>query len=214
MPTPRKTPAPKTPTKRAPRRATPDAYVNATDERKLSGIAAKRAQLRGEDGPQVDPYAPTVWGTQEASGSLVDLVLPSGQVCLAQRPGPEGLMAAGLLNDLDMIATVLPKVSGGKGETFDASQLMKNRVMMKQAMDLMNRVTVHVVIKPELHDEPDNPADREPGKIYPSSVSMEDKSFLFNWAVGGTRDLAKFRREFTESVASVDAGEGSALPAE
>lgn len=200
MPTPRKTTAKSTATKKAPTKRAP---AKAEPAR---GIAAKRAQVRGEDGTHVDPYAPLVWGSDTAQGTLQDLELPSGQLCLAQRPGPEGLMAAGLLDDLDMLATVLPKVMGGKSgkKDFDATQVLKNPEMLRQAMRLMDRVVVHVVIKPELSPEPEDPADRELGKIYPSSVSMEDKTFIFNWAVGGTRNLQSFRQQLEESVAGVE----------
>lgn len=210
MPTPRKAKDATPPHKRTPRKAA------ATPVTGLTGIAAKRAQLRGEDSTKVDPYAPTVWGADDAQGTLVDLELPSGQVVLAQRPGPEGLMAAGLLDDLDMLATILPKVMGGASaaKKFDATSVMKNPKMMGEAIKLMNRVVVHVVIKPELTPEPDDPTQKVKGNIYPSSVGQDDKMFIFNWATGGTRDLATFRSQLTESVASVDAGSDVELPTE
>lgn len=212
MPTQRKTTEKKTPAKRAPARRRTTTEVPSQP---LSTIAAKRAQTRGEDGPRVDPYAPTAWGAEDSAGALVDLDLPSGQRCLVQRPGPQGLMAAGLLNDLDMLSTVLPKVMGGKGkkDDFDAAELMRNPAMIAQAMKLVDRVIVHVVQKPVLTPEPDDPADKERGKIYPSSISMEDKTFIFNWAVGGTRDLKRFRQQYEASVADVDTGEDVEDPA-
>jgi hypothetical protein len=205
MPTPRKT-------QKAPAKKTSPRTRRAAEQApaRPAGIAAKRAQTRGEDGPVIDPYAPTSWGSEDSSGSLVDLDLPSGQRCLAQRPGPEGLMTAGLLDDLDMLSTVLPKVMGGRSSAkkFDAGELLRNPEMVKQAVALMNRVVVHVVVKPEITPEPADPQDKERGKIYPSSVSMDDKSFIFNWAVGGTRDLQRFRDELEGSVADVESGEG------
>jgi len=184
-----------------------------TDKRKTvrsQGIAAQRAQVLGEDRAGNDPYAPTVWGSAESLGTLQDLVLPSGQRCLAQRPGPEGLMAAGLLDDLDMLAGALPKASGaGKPSTpkFDPEVVMADPAMMRQAMALINRVTVFVVVKPEITIEPEDPRDKELGKIYPSSISLEDRMFLFNWVVGGTSNLEQFRQQLDESVASVESGE-------
>jgi hypothetical protein len=204
MPTPRKTTtAKKAPAKRAPRKAAEPTTPAP------SSIAAKRAQMRGEDGVRVDPYAPTIWGSEDNSGALQDLVLPSGQTVLVQRPGPQGLMQAGMLDDLDMLSTILPKIMGGKGakgksKELDPTIIMKNPQMLAQAMKLMDRVLVHVVIKPELTPEPDDPTDKERGKIYPSSVSMQDKTFIFNWAVGGTRDLERFREQYEESVAGVE----------
>lgn len=208
MPSPRKTTTAKAPTKRAPRKATTAVPPRpSNDGPNVSGIAAKRAQVRGEDGPGIDPYAPFVWGSEDNSGALQDLDLPSGQRVLVQRPGPAGLMQAGMLDDLDMLSTILPKIMGGKGKAkkdVDPSIIMQNPAMLTQAMKLMDRVLIHVVIKPELTPEPDDPADKERGKIYPSTVSIQDKTFIFNWAVGGTRDLERFREQYEESVASVE----------
>lgn len=179
----------------------------SNDGPKVSPIAAKRAKARGADMPGSDPYAPTVWGSEDNSGALVDLQLPSGQVVLAQRPGPQGLMAAGMLDDLDVLSTILPKIMGGKkDQQFDPSVIVKNPAMLREAMKLMDRVLVHVVQKPVLTPEPDDPRDKERGKIYPSSVGQQDKAFIFNWAVGGTQDLARFQSEYAESVAGVDTG--------
>lgn len=208
MPTPRKT----TPVKKAaPRKRTPAVERNDPTTAPTS-MAAKRAQMRGGDREALDPYAPTVWGSEESSGALVDLELPSGQLCLAQRPGPEGLMTAGLLDDLDMISTVLPKIMGGKGKSGKAatpnlSHMVKNSAALGEMIKLVDRVAVFVVVKPVITPEPEDPADRERGKIYPSSIDLNDKMFLFNWAVGGTRDLATFRGELAESVASMESGE-------
>lgn len=194
MPTPRKTTAKKsTPRKATPRTTSP-------------GIAEKRRQIKGEDGPQLDPYAPTVWGGEDAAGTLVDLQLPSGQMCLAQKPGPEGLMAAGLLDDFDTLATLMPRV-GAQKKNFNPEHLIKDPETIKKALRLMDRVLLYVVIKPELTPEPDDPRLRERGKIYPSSVALEDKTFIFNWAAGGTRNLAQFRQVTEESVAGMESVE-------
>lgn len=191
---------PKAPAKkRAPRKAT-------TTPPPVTGIAAKRAQMRGEDGTAHDPYAPTVWGEQAAAGQLEDLELPSGQLCLVQRPSPESLMTAGLLDDLDMVAAALPQMNGGKGKGLPP-QAENNPTLLKQTITLVDRIAVHIVVKPEITPDPANPADKEIGKIYPSSIALEDRMFLLNYAVGGSRDIARFREELAERVASVDAGE-------
>ena len=203
MPTSRKTtnPTPTGPVKKA---AAPRKRRTTTAEPKAAqGIAAKRAQVLGEDRNEVDPYAPTAWGADDTRGRLIDLELPSGQLCLAQKPGPEDLMAAGLLDDFDTLATALPK-KGGR-PTAAGTQLMKNPAMMQKAMALMDRVVLHVVIKPELTPEPEKPADRVVGNIYPSSISLEDKTFIMQWALGGTRDLERFRGEREALMAGVDA---------
>jgi len=213
MPTPRKTnPTPNGPVKKAPAKRVRKA---ASDKAPTQGIAAKRAQVRGEDAATLDPYAPTVWGADNAQGSLTDLELPSGQLVLAQRPGPEGLVAAGLLDDLDVLAGVMPRAGQPAAKKkVDPRALVKDSKGLAEAMKLVDRVVVHVVVKPELTPEPDQLTERQIGKIYPSSVGMEDKMFIFNWAVGGTRDLATFRQQLETNVESLADGEDVDNPAE
>lgn len=45
--------------------------------------------------------------------------------------------------------------------------------------------------------------DREPGTLYADQVKMDDKMFVFNWVLGGTRDLSKFREQLSGTVESL-----------
>lgn len=54
--------------------------------------------------------------------------------------------------------------------------------------------------------------DRDPEYLYTDKVSMEDKSYIFNVAVGGSRDLQQFREEFGDAVATVQPGEDVGVP--
>lgn len=51
-------------------------------------------------------------------------------------------------------------------------------------------------------------ADRDPDLLYADNVDLDDKIFVFNFAVGGTRDLERFRREQAASLASISGGQG------
>jgi hypothetical protein len=45
-------------------------------------------------------------------------------------------------------------------------------------------------------------------------VDSDDKMFIMNWAMGGTRDLERFRRQHRASVDRVSAGQGESHSAQ
>lgn len=50
--------------------------------------------------------------------------------------------------------------------------------------------------------------ERDPNVLYVDQVSMEDKVFVFQWALGGTSNLEQFRKEHRANVESVANGQG------
>jgi hypothetical protein len=153
-------------------------------------------------------YAPTAWGS--STGAVAeDITCPSGQRCLARRPGAEGLLRAGVIHDLDFLSTVveekhIKRVQGGKPNV-KVEEILKDPEKVDKLVHMLDRVICYVVIKPELVMTPNDVTSRKSGIIYTDMVELDDKLFLMNYAVGGTRDLERFRRELDESVASVGA---------
>jgi hypothetical protein len=96
--------------------------------------------------------------------------------------------------------------------------------MVLEMMDSMDRLLTKVVIEPRVKWHKVSEEDLGPGGylagsglsvgeevpehlrddeyIYSDDVDFEDKSFIFNYAVGGTRDLERFR---SETKATLDA---------
>lgn len=48
--------------------------------------------------------------------------------------------------------------------------------------------------------------ERDPDILYADMVDMEDKQFIFQWAIGGHSDVARFRRERDAAMGSVPQG--------
>lgn len=55
--------------------------------------------------------------------------------------------------------------------------------------------------------------EREPNVLYVDQVSMEDKVFVFQWALGGTSNLEQFREEHRANVESLADSKGIRVPA-
>jgi hypothetical protein len=153
-------------------------------------------------------YAPTAWGSQ---GGRHELELPSGQVILCKRPGPQGLMEAGLLEALDTLTAIvdgelIPKAEGQAPEIkLDPAKLMADPAKLEQMLHMMNRIVCHVVIEPQVKMTPNDITNREHGVVYTDQIDMDDKSFILQFAMGGTRDLETFRQESQAALGSMAA---------
>lgn len=195
--------------------------------------ASKKARRVTTGKPVVEPpkaetegkYAVNTWGS---IGGYEDLTVPSGQLCLVKRPGVQGLMAAGVLHNIDGLTAMvnqkhIKRVKGGPSSvapgvpdpaSLDMQSILKDPEALDSIMHTVDRVVCHVVIKPEVTMTPNDVTRRRDGVIYADMVDLVDKMFIFNFAVGGSRDLETFRGGLGEAVGSLDDGEGVEGPPE
>ncbi len=149
----------------------------------------------------------------------IELELPSGEVCLIKRPGVEGLIADGVFSDrlLPVIQKSIDAAKGGKSSSVDIDGVMADTKLMADIMQTYDKVCAKVVIAPKvvLHrretepgvweDIPDEERDDE--KVYTDEVDLDDKIFIFQFVMGGSDDLARFREQLESSMAAVPDGE-------
>jgi hypothetical protein len=164
---------------------------------------------------------------------LIDLEVPSGAMCQVRRPGPMGLMRAGILDNLDILGSLVQtdhvdRVAGKAVEPDpeaarmrQAQELLKDRTKLEAADRLMNQVVCHVVVQPELSmpevQDGDRwkwlaPEDRDAAKTYADSVDDDDKVFIFQFVVGGTADIAQFRKEREKLMAGMESQQDVPMP--
>lgn len=167
--------------------------------------------------PKTDKYAATTWAS-----NTEDLECPSGQLCLVRRVDPMKLLSDGTLHKSDMITAlvdqehVAKKSKGGKRAAAIAAEKKTENALrealadpakMQELMNMVNAIVLATVIKPELHPVPADESDREVGKVYVDSVDWFDRMFIMQFAFAGTRDVARFRREFSEYSGRLANGE-------
>jgi hypothetical protein len=165
--------------------------------------------------PDADPtgkYAPNAW-LSGGVGGLEDLTVPSGQVCLVRRPGMQGLIKAGVLHNVDSLSQIvnekhLLRVDGKATDEINMSSLLNDEQGMDEVLHVMDKVICHVVVKPEVHMTPGDVTRRQPGVVYADMVDLVDKMAIFNYAVGGTRDMESFREGLSDVVGGLEAVEG------
>lgn len=159
--------------------------------------------------PGDEKYAPTAWGGNE--GGPQDLTLPSGQLVLARKPGVQQLIVEGVLHKMDNLTSLVDSKhikKNKKGpDALNAQSLLGDPEALAGVLHTVDRVMCSVVIRPTVRMAPNDITSRQPGVIYSDTVGIEDKMFLFNWALGGSADIERFRRESAEIVGSLVPGD-------
>lgn len=182
------------------------------DRRKPAKKSSTRrtTKMVAAEASQTDPdsrYAPTTWGGD--STGLEDLRTPSGQLCQVRRPGVEGLVKAGVLHDLDSLTAIVDghvkTAKGSKVPEINVASLMHDQKSLDNVLHVADRVLCYTVVQPKIQMTPNDVTSRVSGVIYADMVDLEDKMFILNYAVGGTRDFERFRREQNDALRGVDA---------
>lgn len=171
-----------------------------------------------------------VWGQNTAIGELEELTTPSGQTCRARRIGMEGLIEAGILAHADSLTALVDskhvrKVKGAKGkadgEELNMKTIMKDPSALKPMIELCDAAVPHIVDSPRVlsaYQDVDGERvripveDRREGVVYTDMIGMEDKFWLFQWAVGDMGDVAPFRGPAADDVAGVADGADVPVP--
>ncbi|MGH9908723.1 MAG: DUF7391 family protein, partial [Pyrinomonadaceae bacterium] len=150
-----------------------------------------------------------------------DLELPSGHTALVRAVGMETFITQGLVpNDLLGVITEGLDINSGKKDE-KLKQLEKDKLLNTLVEDqeklaslfaLVDAVTIKCVVKPEVEAPPENSEDRDPDILYVDEIDMEDKFFIFNFTVGGTRQVGEFREELASVVDSTSHVKKSVRP--
>lgn len=148
------------------------------------------------------------------------LDLPSGKTCLVKVVGAQAFLRAGVIPNslLPIVSGALEQAQKGQKPQVDATDIMldvaKDPEKLAQIFEMADAVTVMTVIEPRVEPIPpvDNTTgvqlDRDPDVLYVDEVDDEDKFFIMQFAMGGSRDLERFRNELAANVDDVESGSG------
>lgn len=142
--------------------------------------------------------------------------LPSGKVALLNNPGMPAFLKSGLIpNSLIPIVTEALQQgqppSGGASKKNPLADLKPDMTMVAEILIFMDNVTVECFVEPQVHPTPGQGCkhcggveeEREDDRLYVDEIDMDDKSFVMNWAVGGTSDLKTFRSQAARGLGAV-----------
>lgn len=157
-----------------------------------------------------------------------DLDLPSGATCLVIRPGPTGLIKAGLLDSLDSLTSLVQiehiDTKDPKKMAAAAKGMMQDPKRLQEGMDLIDKVVCFVVQQPAVRMPPTEEEikeraekglpPRDPKWFYIDDVDDEDKTFIFHYVMGGSKDLERFRQEREQLLGDIPISEDIPVPAQ
>jgi hypothetical protein len=146
--------------------------------------------------------APDEW-LAAAQGEITEL--PSGKSVRVISPGMQAFINADLIPN-ELMPIILSAINAHQPpDTSDLKAVQQDPQMLLKMVDTVDRIFAYCVVEPKF--ELSVPiAERQPGVLYTDMASTEDKTFIFQLAVGGTRDLARFREEQAKELAALQAG--------
>lgn len=140
----------------------------------------------------------------------IDLELPSGNVCLAKRKTLDVFLSEGIIpNSLMGIVQQQLNAAENKDDALqgELQKLASDPEKLKDVMALSDAVVIAVVLEPKVNPKPASEEERDEDLLYVDEVDMDDKMFIFQWAVGGTASVERFREERSALVADLSGGE-------
>jgi hypothetical protein len=173
--------------------------------------------METSENPTIAPTPASAWkGKVQVEGT--DLPLPSGNVARIKQMSPQAFLSSGVLPD-PLSAIVRQAVHTKRGLPPEKIREMADDPEKIQAsLELFDRVLVHVAVMPVVKMPPkctecgeyfnvdDRHRDeglegfhtytegkRHPDVLYSDTVDLKDKIFIFQFCMGGTRDLETFR---------------------
>lgn len=149
----------------------------------------------------------SAWRGKTSAGS--PLVVPSGNTCLVRVGGGlEAFITQGLVPN-SLMPIIQEAMSKGKPPTQEEVSGLATEEGLTDVIEMLDRVALRCVVEPKLapipRDEDGVPLaweDREELEemLWVDEIVFEDKMFIFNYVVGGTADLERFRQELTGAV--------------
>lgn len=178
-----------------------------------------------------------VWEQQALTERVT---LPSGQTVIAQRIGIEEILSTGSGDQMDTLTSYVlsnhidrvrgpqdrkPKQSEQEQTVTEAEVeriITERPEMISSTLSMFDSLLPAIVVKPpvrphtrknEQGEVESIPADeRTPGAVYTDRIGLEDKVFLFQWAVGGLPN-PDFREQSGQPVGAMENGNDVSLPA-
>ncbi len=150
--------------------------------------------------PAPKPTPASQWKKASAG---TPLQVPSGNTALVRSSGMQIFLTKGLIPN--SLLPIVRQAMSGKQVDLKAEDITEDQ--LADMVMLFDAIVVHCVIEPTVLPVPAEGEERDPEALYVDDVDFDDKMFIFQWVVGGTRDLEQFRKE---QAAGVDAVRGSA----
>lgn len=142
----------------------------------------------------------------------VPLPLPSGLIVHAKRVELQTLVVQGNVPNplMEVVSEAI-----AKGENADIGKMVGvdegeiDLDMVRDMFDMVEKVCMESITQPKIHNTPALGEERMDDLLYIDEVDSEDKMFIYQWACGGTSDVATFREEARADMATLAEKQGA-----
>lgn len=165
------------------------------------------------------------WKKSSGAG---DLDLPSGNTCLVRRPGVMTFVQQGLVPN--SLMGIMNKAADGNLPDKDLQkglgEILEDPKKMQDMLQMVDAITLYCVVQPKVYPiskreeimaddslTPEEQLNQLDNLMFIDEVDEEDKMFIFQWAVGGDRNVDRFRDEQSKLLESLPTSEDVAVPA-
>lgn len=156
--------------------------------------------------PNNNKYAANQWKKGSGQPNLRDLRVPSGQLCQVRRARIEELFKQGVLSSVDQLSKIVSGTFVGDDGEVDMEKALADPEGIAEGFKVIDKVVAHVVVQPKVY-EPVEGEERDPDRIYTDDIELEDRVFIFQFALGGFDDIDRFRAEASRVVGNMESSE-------
>lgn len=166
-------------------------------------MAVKPAKKTGRVTPP-KKSTPSTASSWKKSAKGMPLEVPSGNTALVRNIGLQALVKQGEIPNL-----LLPIVQQAMQQQKEPSKaqmqemaatMAQDPAQLLQLVEFVDSIVLQCVIEPKVSPVPENELDRDEDTLYVDEVDWEDKLFISQWVMGGTRDLESFREGLDEGM--------------
>lgn len=175
------------------------------------------------DKPRKPTKATSATDWKKSSSQLPLIETPTGKFIRMKRPGMTKFLEAGFLPD-SLAVAVRKEINSASRAKVDPKKFIESidGDAALEMLSVMDRIVCAVMVEPKVvshrrekpfADKPgvfeDIPEDeRRDDVVYTDWIDQEDKTFIFQLAVGGSANLERFRAEQAAVMDTVSAIEG------
>lgn len=131
-------------------------------------------------------------------GGVIDFTTSSGNTCKMREVSLTDLVFDGVIDNIDSLSNIvnskIAKKTGRKTDAQRGVELLKSASEIKDALAIMDRVVVHVVVEPKVHPVPED-GKFDDDKVYISNLPIEDRTDIFMQAIREVKAAEPFRQE-------------------
>lgn len=139
------------------------------------------------------------------ANQATELELPSGNTALVRNPGMQTFLQSGIVPN-ELMGVILHAIDKGEMPDLENFAADDQAEKLRLIVELADNITIYCVVEPPVFAPPAAGEARDKDTLYVDEVDIDDKMFIFQFAVGGTKDLEQFRAQKAGDVVALPAG--------